>query len=455
MSQRAAAMPAPVVAKLTALRQSRSPKLLWVSHALGGGVARHLHELEDALAGRAQPLLLQPATAFAGIILSLPPLQPSVTDQPVRMGFRWPQDAARFRQWLDWLGVSRVHVHHLAGYPADMPQVLQTLGLPMDLTLHDHTIVGQGVAPNRRGRTILAGESLAFATQALAKAAERVIAPSNSLASAVSMRLPGVEILVRPHPEAERCLPYPDPQMRLPAPREKLRVLCLGSFTPEKGAIVLAKVARLAEQRRLSIEFLLLGRSYYPLPRSVRQLGPYRDAELAQLIVRHTPHILWLPAQVPETWSYTLSAGLQGALPLLLSDIGALPERVQGRPCTWLLNPHSSALAWLDALCAVHEQPARPPQQARWPQAGVTPFYHGGAYLTVGTAAGLDGRPLPAELAETLRLGEARQGSLQRLFAMLAVRMRRVPLAGQLLARAALRSKLKAALQAVIPRRNG
>ncbi len=46
-----------------------------------------------------------------------------------------------------------------------------------------------------------------------------------------------------------------------------------------------------------------------------------------------------VPAQWPETYSYTLTAAIDAGLPIVAPRIGAFVERLEGRPLTWLVDP--------------------------------------------------------------------------------------------------------------------
>ena len=66
---------------------------------------------------------------------------------------------------------------------------------------------------------------------------------------------------------------------------------------------------------------------------------------------------------VPETHSFVLSEVMRLRLPLIATGIGAVPERVAGRPATWLL-PFEEASSerffrWFEQLAA--ERLATPP----------------------------------------------------------------------------------------------
>jgi len=84
------------------------------------------------------------------------------------------------------------------------------------------------------------------------------------------------------------------------------------------------------------------------------------------LLAKVKPHVVWFPAQWPETYSYTLSAAIDAGLPIVATRIGAFPERLEGRPLTWLVEPEASTEDWLAAFDKVRDELAR----ARKPQAG-------------------------------------------------------------------------------------
>ena len=68
---------------------------------------------------------------------------------------------------------------------------------------------------------------------------------------------------------------------------------------------------------------------------------------------------MWFPAQWPETYSYTLSAAIDAGLPIVATRIGAFPERLEGRPLTWLVDPEAPAEEWLAVFDKVRGELAR------------------------------------------------------------------------------------------------
>ena len=68
--------------------------------------------------------------------------------------------------------------------------------------------------------------------------------------------------------------------------------------------------------------------------------------------------MLFFPAQVPETYAYTLSMALATDTPIVASAIGALPERLAGRPRVRLLPFDAPASLWNDAMIDVVREAA-------------------------------------------------------------------------------------------------
>jgi glycosyltransferase involved in cell wall biosynthesis len=99
-------------------------------------------------------------------------------------------------------------------------------------------------------------------------------------------------------------------------------------------------------------------------------LGRYGQDELAGIVADLKPHLALLPFRIPETHSYALSDVMRLGLPLLATAIGAIPERVHGRPATWLVDvaPTNAEdfIGWIERLHA--DRLSTPP---RW-----TPIDH-------------------------------------------------------------------------------
>jgi glycosyltransferase involved in cell wall biosynthesis len=345
-----------VPAALERLRGSPRPRVLFLSHAFGGGVGRHIDELAGAIAADAEVLLLQP---HLDSFLALRWLGPG---ENLALWVRAADEWERLVELLQAIGIDRIHFHHVHGLPRGILELPRRLGCPHDVTLHDffpacpayHLTGADGrycggdprcrqctdARPAQWGLSI--DEWRSTFGELLAKAA-RVIAPSQDAARRIGAFFPSVAPVVWPHPEAEA-----------PAPRTPLRVLVPGAISPAKGLDVLEACVRDAARRALPLHFRVAGFTARPIP-SWPELpfsiaGEYRERDLDALIALEKGDVFFFPAQCPETFSYTLSAALATPLPIVATDLGALPERLAGRGNARIVRHDAAAAAMNDAI---------------------------------------------------------------------------------------------------------
>lgn len=325
-------------ASLGRLRRSERPRVLFVAHSGGGGVARHVADLSRALEPDVEVLLLEPRSA------------PFVE-------LRWLRSGERLRLWFDssraWdellgflgtLGMDRIHFHHVSGLPEAVLDLPSRLGCPHDLTLHDYypacpayhlaDASGRycGMAPDC-GKCLDAAPaqwplSIAqwrarFGT--LLSTAARVIAPCNDAAERIRAFFPQSTPLVWPHPETEGT-----------PPRAPLRILVPGAISSLKGFDMLQACVEDALRRGLALHFVVLGFLGKPLAQwpeaPLTVTGEYPEGTLPALIANERGDAFFFPSQCPETFSYTLSAALRTGLPIVATDLGAVGERLRGHP---------------------------------------------------------------------------------------------------------------------------
>jgi GT2 family glycosyltransferase/glycosyltransferase involved in cell wall biosynthesis len=377
-------------------RRSRLPTVLQISHGLGGGVRQHIEAVAESVGPRANMLSL--SSHPRGVTLALPsrPDHPSMV-----LGEDRQEDLALF---LRSAGVSRAHVHHLLGMRIDARELIAQLGVPFDFTVHDYFAICPQInlLPQRDSQECnssgLAACNACIAERNetgardilswrashlwLLREAQRVIFPSEDARRRVApyAQLDDRAVVVPHEPVARGDWP-----IKLPAnaPARRLRVALLGVLTSHKGARTVDAVAEMADPARLELH--LIGYSEVPLSPvaevRVRQTGEYDPRNLPSLIAQVRPHIIWFPGQVPETYSYTLSAAIAAGLPIAASRVGSFPERLDGRPLTWLADPASPAKAWLGVFDEVRQALATR-RTSRRPEARVPiPDFYAESYL--------------------------------------------------------------------------
>lgn len=323
------------------------PRLLFITHQLGGGTEKHVQDLACLLESQFEVLVLRPYA------------ENKVTLEWIRRGeefklyFAIPLDFEELVRALLQIRIVRIHFHHLIGHHPLMVLLPQKLQVPYDYTLHDYFLIcpqfnltlpdGRYCGePDEVGCNACLQERpsqwrLDITTwrnylRNLLLSAERVIGPTQDVINRVKKHVPEAKFICLPHPELTTT-----------------KVLVLGIMSPAKGALKLESCARDAKKRKLPLFFKVLGFPYYEkLPIGVVEgseqglplvfSGPYEDSDLPALINAEQADVIYFPAQWPETYSYTLSAALKSGLPIVAPKLGAFIERLNGYSSAYLID---------------------------------------------------------------------------------------------------------------------
>lgn len=359
---KAEAEPMRIAATAARYRLSGDPVVLMVTHHLGGGTEKHVGELCRGLAAKARCLMLRPKNGHNDTVLlqsadgcDLPGFEVSLTGHVQFMV-----------DLLKSFGVSYVHVHHIVGMPEAIKDLISGLGVSFDFTVHDYYTICPQINLANDGR--YCGEPDAGGcNRCIAKKpshgahdiiwwrqkhswmlgdARRVICPSQDVASRIQQYHPSASVVVANHevlPEA----PLQVPQL---ATDEPLRVVLLGWLAKHKGSQLVADCLNAARRTGAkNVRFHLIGRSTDDLTLSeiYSETGEYRDEDLGKLIVDADPHVIWLASTAPETYSYTLSRALLAGRAIVVTNLGALPERLIGRPWSWVMPWDTTGIGFL------------------------------------------------------------------------------------------------------------
>ena len=115
----------------------------------------------------------------------------------------------------------------------------------------------------------------------------------------------------------------------------------VGAISIEKGYELLLACARDAANRKLKLEFCLVGYSCDDerliATGHVKMTGPYEEHVAVALIRAQQAQPAWLPSLWPETWCYTLTQAWQASLNVVAFDIGAQAERIRRTGRGWLM----------------------------------------------------------------------------------------------------------------------
>lgn len=346
-----------LLAKLILISGLELPKILLVSHCLGGGVTQHLEELSNYYSGKAYFIKVTPYVDNKSIAVDLFVKKIDNQDRFI-FNIDIESDFAVFVRFVKLLNVRHIHFHHTMGlHPRifTLPSIINPVSC--DLTVHDYYLVnGNPTLTDDNG--VFAGNDLIRCDELcqqhypipvsadqwrkdqlfILNQVNRVICPSIDVANRFLRYFPTIKskTIICPHLDTFVARVYPKAKdlLNLRKLDRPLRVLVLGALSREKGANIFEQVASCVDKK--TVEFHLLGYGYRPLCK-IKNHGAYSNESLDTKLSEIAPDIIWYPAQWPETYSYTLSIALERGFPVVCSNIGAFIERIAGREYSYLL----------------------------------------------------------------------------------------------------------------------
>ncbi len=264
------------------------------------------------------------------------------------------------------------HIHHLLFHPLSTIRYLHETNIPVALTVHDFFLVCPSInLLNHKWELCdgskdekecsacakqLFGEDVFFVkkwrkeVEEQLKFIEFLFFPSSSCKSQFLKYFPEInrkKIYVIPHAlprifaaEKPVCLP---PQ----SGSKKFSILFLGGMAPIKGSRILADFLR-RDLLRDSEEVFILGRLGDPVleqylnKRRVTSLGEYSPDDVFDHIEKIKPDIICLISICHETFAFTLSEAWHLGIPVLVSPLGALAERMMSTEAGWILEELSA-----------------------------------------------------------------------------------------------------------------
>ena len=255
--------------------------------------------------------------------------------------------------------VDLVHIHHLMHVPLSLPLIARACGVPVVYHLHDHYLIcerwllldhaGQFCDVVNRGShqcdaCLVAGNGYPPGSKArrdgfMALVTEAIDAfVTSTPGTAQSLRRYFPEIPAGRVAEIAMVAPCPAIPGPAPAPQrtraaDRLTVAILGNFAPHKGGLQAINLIRSCEA--YPIHFKVIGRVDHPYRElmetfeadQVSVTGPYEQHAIGTLLAGCDVSLhlsTW-----PETFVIALTEAWQAGLVPIVTDIGALAERVE------------------------------------------------------------------------------------------------------------------------------
>ncbi len=334
-------------------RTCRDRNVLIICHRRGGGTERHVREeFERFLQAGLGVFLLRPASGNPAFASLESPLIHSIPN----LSLLRLSDTSRLRSTLAEIGINEIYTHSLVDFEpqamTDLARLVRTMGVVWEVRIHDYEVICPRlnlVDENGHycGEPSDAGCNRCLRSRGSARevtdigawrslhrdsllACDRVLVPDEDVSLRLGRYYPEIRFQVSPHEEIGLDELSLEPIPRDPG--EWQRVVVLGAIDRLKGYDVLQACARDARNRRLPLEFILMGYSMNDSlleEAGVRLTGRYQEQEALDKLRALRPHVVWLPSLWPETYSYTLSIALKAGYPIFAFDLGAIAARLR------------------------------------------------------------------------------------------------------------------------------
>jgi GT2 family glycosyltransferase len=341
----------------------------------GGGTERHVAERMEQLQRSGETVVvLRPAAGGAHGSGGLIQLDIPAREDLCNLVFALPAETDALLTTLERFGPGKIELHHTLNLSAEVLDVVDRLGLPCEVTVHDYSwfcpritmIDGSGVYCGEPSDTVcercvalngsetgerISVESLRQRSKRLFQKAARVVVPTSDAAVRTRRYAGDVNIHIQPHPDLE----IPD-AIRGPDwdGVRRLRVVLIGAIGHHKGFGVLRDCAWDAVKRDLPLEFTVIGYTFddasLRATGRVAITGPYAPHEAVDLIRASGADIAVFLSVWPETWCYALTEAWASGLLAFGFGIGAIGERITETGLGALLPLHLTAEGINDRL---------------------------------------------------------------------------------------------------------
>lgn len=281
---------------------------------------------------------------------------------------------------LNAFSIDMVHVHHVLGMSLEMYYAAKELEIPVITTIHDYYMV----CPSEKlldaeGRVCCNGESAERCASCLKKKeqiadtmgylkiwrarnlevledSKKIIVPSYHTAKMIATYYPELEqkIEVVEH-GSEELTDIPE----LKHDEKKFRVAFVGGINESKGSQI---IYELVKKSNADIDWYIFGglgdrELLYLEKKNLHKMGPYVREELPELIRKNSIDLICIFSIWPETFCYTLSEAILCRIPVVVSGIGALGERVEQLKCGWTIENFHDAEHILAKIRELKEKP--------------------------------------------------------------------------------------------------
>jgi GT2 family glycosyltransferase len=339
------------IARWRAARSRGSEAVILITHSAGGGVERQIEaSVRRHRANGYRAIVLRPDRAPDGTRYIV--VGDGTGREFPNLRYALGDELPALRRLLSGERPRSIELHHMVGHHPAVLDLIEALGVHYDVHVHDYAWLCGRVAlvgPSQRycgePETIhceacvadagsLIDEDITVAalrerSARLFAHARRVFVPSKDAAARIRRYFAAVDPVVQPH-EDDDAVADPVPPT---AGSARCRVCVVGAIGIHKGYQVVLDCARDAAERRLPLEFVIVGHTIDDArllaTGRVFVTGSFVADEAVALIRAQNATLGFLPSIFPETWCLSLAEVWRAGLQVAAFDIGAQAERIK------------------------------------------------------------------------------------------------------------------------------
>lgn len=289
--------------------------------------------------------------------------------------FRSERFAELYRRILENFGVDCVHIHHTKGLSLELFYEAAQKGIPVLATIHDYYYLCPSADMINNQNELCIGKENGETCSACLRArmgiieslpyieiwrrehlealmhAETIFVPSNSTKRIVSDYFKELQdkIIVIGH--GSHAL---ESLQDLPERKGKktFNVGFLGGINAAKGYHTVIEMIKKGDKNIRWHLFGLFERNDPAVERKKNfiNVGKYRREELPQLLRKYEIDLICILPICSETFCYTVSEAVMCDVPVIVTDVGALGDRVREMDCGWVVPSGASAKDVLDVI---------------------------------------------------------------------------------------------------------
>lgn len=298
--------------------------------------------------------------------------------------FRSVEFAELYGRILDAFKVDVIHVHHTSGLTLELYYEAEKRLLPVFASLHDYYYLCPNVTLLDRKKQACSGHKQRDCKECLKKQqgiaetvdyiniwkkhhhgalllCKKIFVPSQSARQIIENCYPDLKdrLMVVEHGiDQKREIKEKEPEKRKRNSDHKtFRVAFLGAINEAKGFQL---AWELIKKGNSEIDWYLFGYFEKNVPELNKRnnfynMGPYNREALPFLMEENEIDLVCILSICAETFCYTLSEAVAAGVPVLVTDLGALGERVRNMGCGWVVSADASGDDVLQRIISLRE----------------------------------------------------------------------------------------------------